>query len=76
MKVREHRGSLNDSLATTFEVTSREELVDQINSRFLLHVMYSDIGFTHQGMDKRIGWDSYLITVKGYGVFGYADGQL
>jgi hypothetical protein len=39
------------------------------------HFTPQDVMLVHQGMDERIGWDTYLVSVRGYGVFGYTDGQ-
>jgi hypothetical protein len=26
------------------------------------------------GVDKRCGWDTYIVTIEGYGVMGFTDG--
>lgn len=74
MRAREHRGGLAESLATVFEFETKEELVKNINDRMGMHFRPSEIGFSHQGMDDRCGWDTYLVSIQGYGVFGYTDG--
>lgn len=28
------------------------------------------------GMDERIGWDTYIVTIEGHGVYGFTDGPL
>lgn len=77
MKVRQHRGGLDESMATVQEIEpTLTALVAHIN------VLYKDFGptvtadqlkFHSQGMDTRIGWDTYLVGIKDYGVFGMTD---
>ncbi len=75
MKVREHRGSLSASLATTVEIDSTmdalHEHIKKTWAPFNRNVAL--IKVTSQGFDHRIGWDSHIIEVTGYGVFGYCD---
>lgn len=77
MRVREHRGSLVDSLKTVKEIpATKEDLVDHINNVLGLPGMFfgpGSITIVGQGFDKRIGWDTYLIVVKDFGIFGYCD---
>ncbi len=74
MRVREHAGTLVDSLTTVFNIDTKKELLDEINERMGLHLELDDIAFVYQGTDSRIHWDTYLVSVRGYGVFGYTDG--
>jgi hypothetical protein len=74
MRAREHRGGLAESLATVFNFETKEDLLTEINERMGTHFCHDDIAFLHQGKDERIGWDTYLVSVRGYGVFGYTDG--
>lgn len=74
MRAREHRGGLAESLATVFEIETKEDLIREINERLDGHFRPSEVQFIHQGKDERIGWDTYLVSVQGYGVFGYTDG--
>lgn len=80
MKLREHRGNLADSLATTINI---EPTIDAlfIAIRYSLalygaHVDAGAIKVSPYGFDKRIGWDTHIVTVDGYGVFGFSDGPL
>jgi hypothetical protein len=75
MRAREHRGNLADSLTTVFNINTKKELLDEINERMGTHLELDDIAFVHHGMDSRILWDTYLVSVRGYGVFGYTDGK-
>jgi hypothetical protein len=78
-QVREHRGSLDESLATVRSVADRAELVALIHytlEPFGQDVKADDIFVTPYGRDERIGWDTHLITIRDYGVWGMADGPL
>lgn len=79
-KVREHRGHLDDSMATVREVQDRGELLAIIQGQLqAFHVDVKDEQLhvePYGGIDERIGWDTYLITIDGYGVWGMADGPL
>lgn len=74
MKAREHRGDYAESMATVFEFETKEELIKEINTRMESYFGADDIGFIHQGLDIRNGWDAYLVSIRGYGVFGYTSG--
>lgn len=73
MRVREHRGQLAESLATVFRVETKAELLDEINKRMDTHLRMDDIAILHQGYDARCDWETYIISLRGYGVFGYCD---
>lgn len=78
MKFRHHRGSLAESMKTLVELDGRETLVNYLQKHF-------DLWFTFKpeqlkvepygsGGDKRIGWkQTYLVTIEGFGVAGFAD---
>lgn len=57
---------------------TKEALADHINMVMDFPVKFGSgsISLIHQGMDDRIGWDTYLITVSGLGVFGYCDEEV
>ncbi len=79
IRVREHRGQLGDSLATTWRVKDKAELVTLIReqlSPFHVGLNPEQVQITPYGFDARCGWDTYLITVYGYGVWGMADGPV
>lgn len=76
MRVRQHRGTLIDSLKTVIQIpATKEDLIDHINNVMNLPVKFGtgSIRIVNQGKDDRIGWDSHLIVVEGLGVFGYCD---
>lgn len=78
MKFRPQRGSLDAAMAEAQEFAGRAELVAHITEELapwgfvvtptMVHVE------KYGGIDKRIGWDTYIVTVDGYGVFGFTDG--
>ena len=73
---REQRGSLEESLKTTVEIASRSELVSHL--RRVLRPMPVDgkgISVRYYTFDARIGWPTFLVTVKGMAV-GFTDGKL
>jgi len=79
MKVREHRGSLDDSMATVREVKDRAELLGIIQEQlkpFEVSVTHEQIHVEPYCRDERTGWDTWLITIDGYGVWGMADGPI
>jgi hypothetical protein len=76
VKVREHRGSLNDSLATQVEIERTiYSLASYISQTLGYRVEPRDIEVNQYGFDDRIGWDTYIIIVKG-SPFGFTDGYI
>ena len=78
MKIREHRGLLVNAMKTVKEVNSRSELINIIQeslSPYGVSVTSDDIKIKFYGGDDRIGWDTHIITIKGYGVWGFSDGD-
>lgn len=79
MKLREHRGSLVDSMATVIEIEPTQAALDAHIAKTL-----APFGFVPKKpavldrftYDERIGWNSYLVFIEGYGVFGFTDGPL
>jgi hypothetical protein len=68
-----------ESLATVSTVTNKRELVDLINNslaRFLPPSPPEAVHIEPYGYDARIGWDTYVITLDGYGVWGFAKGSI
>jgi len=78
MLFREHRGSLEDSMATAIPLANdKTSLVSHINSLnvFLDNRVISEEMVTVKpyGFDKRIQWDSHIVSISGYGVIGYTN---
>ena len=77
--VREHRAGLAESMATARPVRDREHLVAIIRESlgmFDLMIDPSQITVEPYTFDSRIGWDTYLISIEGYGVWGMANGPI
>ena len=77
-KFRPQRGGLSEAMAEVKTFQSKNELVDfiieslkefghgcQINEDTVKIMKYVE--------DKRIGWDTHIVTLEGYGVFGFTD---
>ena len=77
MKFREHRGSLADSMETVVEIpATKAALKEEINKAlwpYRLQFVESQICVDPYGYDSRIQWDTHIVIVEGYGVFGFTD---
>ena len=85
MRIRAHRGGLDESMATVAEIEPTAQAVaDHITTAWKLLLgpgktitpEIVKVGKYGDGIDTRIGWDTYIITVDGHGVFGMTDGPL
>lgn len=79
MLVRQHRGSLDVSMATAVELEPTIEALakhvnDTIGGYLPKDVVPADLSFARQGYDARIGWETYLVKVAEFGVWGMLDG--
>ncbi len=77
MKFREHRGHLVDSMKTVVEVDDRPALVSLLQNQlgqFGFSFNDADLLVKPYAYDNRIDWDTYIVTIKGYGVAGFTDG--
>lgn len=72
---RPQRGGLADSMAERQVVHSRADLVE-IAKAHVVDLTVIDLDIIHQGVDRRIGWDSHLVSVPGWGPIGYLSGPL
>jgi hypothetical protein len=77
MKFRQHKGGLEESMATVVELKNRDELTGYI--RGLLYSWPSvkadaeliSVELYEGNGDPRIGWkEVYIVTLEGYGVLG------
>ena len=77
MKFREHRGHLYDSMQTLVEVADRKALVEHINKLYQGYppVTEETLRIEPYGRDDRINWDTYIVTLPGYGVIGMTDSK-
>ncbi|WP_415912372.1 hypothetical protein [Neptuniibacter sp. QD37_11] len=83
MQLREQRGTLSQSLATTIHIEpTKKALQAHIAAKMVAFgrpmPSQDDIRVEKygEGEDSRCGWDTYLVSVEGYGVFGMIDGPL
>ena len=79
MKIREHRGMLSESMRTVQEVRDRTHLVEVLQASlqpFGFHVDPAAVHVEPYVFDARIGWDTHIITIDHYGVWGMADGPV
>lgn len=78
MKFREHRGAYMDSMATVVEIADHAALVDHIRSMLAPYRFEFDSRLLrvkpYGGIDSRNGWDTYIVTIDGFGVVGFTDG--
>ncbi|HKC01397.1 MAG TPA: hypothetical protein VKD23_21615 [Terriglobales bacterium] len=69
---REQRGSLEESLRTLVTLKDWPELVAHIRRLFsLFPVAEEEISVEPYGYDARIGWQTYIVTIRGQGVAGF-----
>ena len=78
MKVRQHRELLDDSMDTCTEIQpTKERLAKHIADRWGLKGLANrKVHVKKYSYDHRIGWDTYIVTVDGMGVFGFTDGPV
>lgn len=83
MKYRAHKGGLAESLAMTIEVNSLDDVAKHFKDTCLFDdVDITDLKCEYYGYDKRIDWDTWIITaafcngVPERFVLGYSDGEL
>jgi hypothetical protein len=81
MRFREHRGGLAESMETAIEVATRDDLIAHLRAVLAPWPTAPDpaaiICEPYSGEDRRIGWaQTYIVTLPGYGVLGFADGPL
>lgn len=77
-KFREHRGSLAESMKTVQEVKDKEELIEYLK-KYLSYWDFKDsfnLKVKPYWKDKRINWDTHIVTIEGFGVVGFTDGPL
>lgn len=75
--IRQHRATLEESMKTVRPVRDRDQLVEIIRLSLVdWPVKPKQIKVVPYGYDSRIGWDTYLITIDGWGVWGMANGPI
>lgn len=77
IKYRDHRGGLDASMVTTRVFRTKKELYDYIRESILPFKFNPDsLKCEWYAWDKRIKWNTYLVSLTGYGVLGMADGDI
>lgn len=81
MKIREHRSGFDESMATVQNIIPmRSFLAGYIHGKWFKNIKErispEDVTIEPYGYDKRNGWDTYIVSVKGLGVFGFTDGPV
>ncbi|MCK9567521.1 hypothetical protein M0R72_01065 [Candidatus Pacearchaeota archaeon] len=80
MKLRQHRGGLAESMATTIEIEpTMEALLVAIRERYkgLMDVADDAVSVNPHGHhDKRNNWNTHIVVIQGFGVYGFTDGPL
>lgn len=77
MLFREHKGSLDKSMKTVVELKDIDELVKYISDMlqpFGMSVTPDSLHTQPYGYDNRIDWETYIVTLDGYGVVGFIKG--
>lgn len=75
MRIRQHRGSLDDSLATAAEIPATEEAVRSYFTKQFMVSILGEIEVKPYGYDGRVGWDTHVVMLDG-SVAGFTDGPL
>lgn len=79
-KFRFHRGSLDDSLETVIEVSSKQELLDILNKSFANwcdgKIIYklNNLHIEPYGYDERIKWHTFIVTFDSVSIY-YPDAR-
>jgi hypothetical protein len=84
MKFRFHRGGLDESMATAVDIEpTKVAITKHCNAQYtgsastrpmVYHAQYIEV--KPYGFDSRINWDTYIVTMSGYGVIGFTDGPV
>jgi hypothetical protein len=65
IKFREHRGWLDESMKTTREVTSEEDLLKALNDIYdPFEKVVSSLLLKKYGYDERNWWDTYMVLAQ------------
>lgn len=81
-KFRQHRRSLDESMATVIEIADRATLEMYLVELFRPWIDardtidWSTLKIAPYDTDIRTGWNTHIVTVMGQGVLGMTDGPL
>lgn len=76
---REHRGSLHSSITTVRDVADYAYLVQLLADAmrpYGFEVHPDMVEVKPYGRDDRIGWDTHVVQIAGYGVAGFTNGPI
>ena len=78
MKFREHRGGLTESMETTVDLPDYPALIAHLRKlaqpwQTMPPIDATTVYIKHYGYDKRIGWDTHIVMLDGYGALGFTD---
>ena len=82
MLFREHRELLSDSMTTCTEMdNSKDTVIEYIFNTlkdygYTKHDVFHNTTVSYYCYDDRIGWDTYIVVIKGCGVFGFTNEQV
>ncbi|MDB5037537.1 MAG: hypothetical protein JWQ35_1065 [Bacteriovoracaceae bacterium] len=82
--VRQHRGSLNQSMKTVVEIEPTIEALSKWISESMgehidpakIHVEPYGFGSDEPAFDTRIGWTTFTVSIDGFGLFGFSNGPI
>lgn len=76
MKFREHRGSLDDSMATCVELDPTYDALKEHLKAILAYwplPEHLELLIKPYGYDDRIQWTSFIVYMEGWGVVGFTN---
>ncbi len=79
MKVRPHRRLLEEAMAEVQEIEpTRVALLKWADESFgdMQPPDLTGLQIEHYTFDERINWDTYIVHLPGWGVFGFTNGPL
>jgi hypothetical protein len=80
VKLRDHRGLFEESMQTVREIEpTKAALVADMEvalAPYNFTVDHEAVHVTPYVQDIRNGWDTYIVYIDNYGVFGYVDGPI
>ena len=75
MKIRQHRGTLVDSMSTIIEIPNTKEAIFELVNK-TIHCSIDSIQVKYYAYDDRIDWDCYIVSIDGFGVYGFTDSDI
>lgn len=79
IKYRDHKRTLNESMDTVQEFKNKNELIIYLKSSlsiFKYTLNEEDLIIEKYCFDDRIEWNTYIVSIKGFGVVGFTNGSL